>query len=260
MTAKVGGKTAGWIAAPMKGPDVMSGQDEQDTIMQIDRPMIDRVIAELLAQSLTASAEQAKPAARGDEDRDPWLVPIGVSNRHIHLSRPDMDALFGPGSELTRMKAMKQPGQYAAEEIVTIRGPKGQIAKVRVLGPLRKETQIEVSVADGFTLGIKPPLRMSGKLEQSPGIEVIGPYGTVKKESGVIVALRHIHMLPAEAAKLGLKNGEEVDVEIGGVRGGIMHNVTIRAAEASFMEMHIDVEEANAFGLKNDAMVRIRKV
>jgi propanediol utilization protein len=228
--------------------------------MQINSPLIDRVIAELLAQSLSASNGQAAAVADSAPGADPWLVPIGVSNRHIHLSRPDMDALFGPGSELTRMKAMKQPGQYAAEETVTIRGPKGEIGKVRVLGPLRKETQVEVSVADGFVLGIKPPMRMSGKIEETPGIEVIGPYGTIKKERGVIVALRHIHMLPTEAARLNLKNGDEVDVLIDGVRGGIMQHVTIRAAEASFMEMHIDVEEANAFGLKNDVMVRIRKV
>ena len=102
-------------------------------------------------------------------------TPIGVSNRHIHLDRADMDALFGPGSELTVKKMLGQPGQYAAEETVTIRGPKGEMSRVRVLGPLRKETQVEISIADGFVLGVKPPVRESGQLEDSPGIEIIGP-------------------------------------------------------------------------------------
>lgn len=228
--------------------------------MQTTRSMIDRIVAELLAQGRAAATGQTGLVTEALPASDPWLVPVGVSNRHIHLSRPDMDALFGPGSTLTRMKAMKQPGQYAAEETVTIHGPKGQIGKVRVLGPLRKETQIEISIADGFVLGVKPPMRMSGKLEGTPGIEVVGPHGTVKKDSGVIVALRHIHMHPSDAVKLGLRNGEEVDVIVEGVRGGVMHHVAIRADEASFTEMHIDVEEANAFGLKNDVLVRIRKV
>ncbi|GHD12358.1 phosphate propanoyltransferase [Tianweitania populi] len=226
--------------------------------MEITRSVLDEIVARLLAQGLAAAAETGQKNETTAET-DPWLVPIGVSNRHIHLSRADMDALFGPGSNLTRMGALKQPGQYAAEETLVLRGPKGQIAKVRVLGPLRKETQIEISIADGFTLGIKPPMRMSGKLEQSAGVELVGPYGTVKKDSGVIVALRHIHMRPSDAEKLGVKNGDEVDVIVDGVRGGIMNHVTIRAAEASLPEMHIDVEEANAFGLKNNVLVRIRK-
>lgn len=186
-------------------------------------------------------------------------VSVGISNRHIHLSRTDMDTLFGPGSALTRKKAMKQPGQFAADETVTLRGPKGSLHKVRVLGPLRKETQIEVSVADGFALGIKPPLRMSGVLEDSPGVEIIGPAGSVMKEQGVIVAKRHIHMLPETAQQYGFINGEEVEVEVPGPRGGIMERVIVRAAEASAFEMHIDVEEANSFCLKNDDLLHVRK-
>lgn len=209
--------------------------------------LIDRILAELLAQGAAA-------------ETDPALVPVGVSNRHVHLSRPDMDALFGPGASLTRMKAMKQPGQYAAAETVTLRGPKGEIGKVRVLGPLRKDTQIEISVADGFTLGIKPPLRMSGKLDGSAGLTVIGPAGSVTKDAGVIVALRHIHMRPEDALRLGVKTGDSVDVVVSGPRGGVMHHVAIRSDEVSATEMHIDVEEANAFGLTNDALVRLRKV
>lgn len=218
--------------------------------MELQQDTIERVIRQILGEM----NQQTTPGGA----QDPFLVPVGVSNRHIHLSRADMEILFGPGAELHRMKAMKQPGQYAAEETVTLKGPKGSLSKVRVLGPVRAETQIEISVADGFTLGLRAPLRMSGQLDGTPGLEIIGPQGSVQKQNGVIVALRHIHMTPATAARLGLRNGQEVDVEITGARGGILHHVAVRAAEASALEMHIDVEEANALGLKNDDLVRIR--
>ena len=178
-------------------------------------------------------------------------TPIGVSNRHIHLDRADMDALFGPGSELTVKKMLGQPGQYAAEETVTIRGPKGEMSRVRVLGPLRKETQVEISIADGFVLGVKPPVRESGQLEDSPGIEIIGPKGSVKKERGVIAALRHIHMTPDIARRLGYRDGQYVQTRIEGLRGALLCNVLVRVSEKYALEMHIDVEEANALGVKN---------
>lgn len=178
-------------------------------------------------------------------------TPIGVSNRHIHLDRADMDALFGPGSELTVKKMLGQPGQYAAEETVTIRGPKGEMSRVRVLGPLRNETQVEISVADGFVLGVKPPVRESGQLEDSPGIEIIGPKGSVKKTRGVIAALRHIHMTPEIARRLGYRDGQYVQTRIEGLRGALLCNVLVRVSEKYALEMHIDVEEANALGVKN---------
>lgn len=184
-------------------------------------------------------------------------IPVGVSGRHIHLSREDMDVLFGAGSNLTHKKALKQPGQFAAEETVTLKGPKGQLAKVRVLGPFRPETQVEVSVADGFALGVSAPMRMSGKLNGTPGIEIIGPAGTVKKDAGVIVAQRHIHIPPEDAARFGLKNGDEVDVQIRGDRGGVLSRVVVRAVPNSALEIHVDMEEANAFFLHNDDVVAI---
>lgn len=178
-------------------------------------------------------------------------APIGVSNRHVHLDRADMDALFGPGSELTVKKMLGQPGQYAAEETVTIRGPKGELNRVRVLGPLRKETQVEISIADGFVLGVKPPVRESGQLEDSPGIEIIGPKGSVTKSRGVIAALRHIHMTPEIAQRLGYRDGQYVQTRIEGLRGALLCNVLVRVSENYALEMHIDVEEANALGVKN---------
>lgn len=178
-------------------------------------------------------------------------APIGVSNRHVHLDRADMDALFGPGSELTVKKMLGQPGQYAAEETVTIRGPKGELRRVRVLGPLRSKTQVEISIADGFTLGVKPPVRESGRLENTPGVEIIGPHGSVTKDGGVIAALRHVHMTPEDAAKLGFQDGQYVQARIDGLRGAILCNVLVRISDKYALEMHIDVEEANALGVRN---------
>jgi len=178
-------------------------------------------------------------------------VPIGVSNRHIHLDRADMDALFGQGSELTFKKELGQPGQYASEETVTLHGPKGELSRVRVLGPLRSESQMEISVTDGFALGVRPPIRESGKLEGTPGLTIIGPKGTIQKDSGTIAALRHIHLDPETAQRMGVKDKQMVKVEIRGLRGGILHNVLIRVSEQFAPEMHIDVDEANAMGVKN---------
>lgn len=185
----------------------------------------------------------------------PLSIPIGVSNRHVHLSRTDMDILFGCGSALTRMKAVKQPGQFAAQETVTIKGPKNEIRNVRILGPLRNETQVEISVADSFVLGIKAPIKMSGDLEQAGAIEIIGPQGKIIKEHGVIIAWRHIHINPEQAFQFGLQDGQKVSVQVSGIRSGVMENVVVRSTESSVLEMHIDVEEANAYGLSNNSQV-----
>lgn len=185
------------------------------------------------------------------EDR---AVTVGVSNRHIHLSRADMDILFGAGSELTRMKDLGQPGQYAAEEIVTLRGSKGELGRVRVLGPLRSETQVEISVADGYQLGLKAPVRDSGQLKNTPGIEIVGPKGSVKKDKGVIAAKRHIHMTPEDAGRYGLQDKQLIDVEFEGSRGAVLKQVLIRVSNKYALEMHIDVEEANALGIKTGDM------
>jgi propanediol utilization protein len=230
--------------------------------MELKPDLIEQIIREILVQTGELASAGGVPAgassSRCEAGLDPFLTTVGVSNRHVHLCRADLDVLFGPGCQLQRKKAMKQPGQFAAEETVTLRGPKGQLLKVRVLGPLRKDTQIEVSVADGYALGISPPLRMSGRLDGTPGIEIIGPQGTVRKEKGVIVAMRHVHMLPETAERLGLRNGDVVEVEVPGKRGGVMREVAVRVADASAYELHIDVEEANAFCLRNDDLVRIR--
>ncbi len=185
------------------------------------------------------------------------LIKIGVSNRHVHLDREAMDVLFGIGSELTYKKALGQPGQYAAQETVTLRGPKGIIERVRVLGPLRSQSQVEISVGDGFLLGVSAPIRESGRLEGTPGVGLVGPEGSVQLKQGVIVAARHIHMTPADAILHGVRDKNMVSVRIDGVRGAVLNNVLVRVAENSALEMHIDVEEANGIGAINGTSVTI---
>ncbi len=185
-------------------------------------------------------------------------VPIGVSNRHVHLDRADMDALFGPDSELTPRNDLSQPGQYAAQETITIRGPKGEFKKVRVLGPLRKQTQVELSLSDSYALGIRIEVRESGQLQGSTGLQLIGPKGSIQKASGAIAALRHIHMTPEYAQNWGLGDKDFVDVEVGGERGAIYRNVLVRVSPDYREEMHVDLDEANAAGLKNGDRATIR--
>ncbi len=186
------------------------------------------------------------------------MVPVGISNRHVHLNREAMDILFGAGSQLTVKKPLGQPGQYAAEEMVRLEGPKGKIDKVRVLGPFRKDTQVEISVTDSRALGVQAPVRESGKLDGTPGIRLVGPCGSLELKSGVIAALRHIHVTPYLAEKLKLADGDEVSVMIGDkTRGGRMDRVLIRVSDRNSPELHIDVDEANAFGIKNNTMAKI---
>ena len=184
-------------------------------------------------------------------------VVVGVSNRHIHLSQEDLEILFGKGHALTKMKDMKQPGQFAAKETVTIQGPKGKFEGVRVLGPVRKETQVEISISDSFKLGVKPPVRESGKLDGTPGVKIIGPKGEVIKEHGVIVAGRHIHMPKFIADIKGYKDGDIVKVETCGERKVLLYNVLMRVGNNMAKEIHLDMDESNASGLKNNDFVKI---
>lgn len=228
-----------------------NGKAIMETINEKAEFITQQIMKELFGHSNTESMGNNVVA----DSSKKLVVSIGISNRHVHLSREDMDALFGVGSELTRFKAVKQPGQFAAQEVITLKGPRGELQRVRVLGPLRSETQVEISIADSFILGVKAPVRMSGDLENSPSIELIGPRGKVIKDHGVIVAWRHIHISHQDAEFFGLTDGMEIDVETQGDRAGILRNVVVRVSSDAVMEMHIDVEEANSFGLKNNDSV-----
>ncbi|WP_337103028.1 phosphate propanoyltransferase [Paenibacillus sp. YIM B09110] len=179
------------------------------------------------------------------------LVPIGVSARHIHLSEEHVEALFGAGYTLTEMKPLSQPGQYAANETVAVIGPKGQFEKVRILGPVRKRTQLEVSRTDAFALGVKPPVRESGDIAGSAGIKLQGPAGEVTIEEGVIVAARHIHFHSSDAERWNIEDKQRLRVRVGGDRGVVFENVIARVSDDFALDMHIDTDEANAAGIAN---------
>ena len=185
-------------------------------------------------------------------------VLINLSNRHIHVSKEDLELLFGKGHQLTKTKDLMQPGQFACEETVTIKGPKGEFKGVRILGPERKETQCEILASDQFKLGVPGcPTRESGQLEGSFGFEIVGPAGTVKKAKGLIIAKRHIHFTPAEAERFGVADKELVDLKIPGERGATFANVICRVNPTYALECHLDFDEGNAVGIGNGAMGEI---
>ncbi|MBC8014952.1 MAG: phosphate propanoyltransferase [Sporomusaceae bacterium] len=186
-------------------------------------------------------------------------VPVGISARHIHVSQADLDVLYGEGYQLTVKKDLLQTGQYAANEVVDIVTEKGTFKNVRILGPVRNQTQIEVSLSDAMKLKISTPVRDSGDLKGSPGITVVGPKGSVVLEEGVIAAGRHIHMSLTDAEKFGVKDKDIVKVRCGGERGLIFENVLIRVHESFRLEMHIDTDEANSAMCLNSGVVEVIK-
>lgn len=183
-------------------------------------------------------------------------LPVGVSGRHVHLTREDLNTLFGVGYKLTKLKDLVQPGQFAAEETVSVVGPKGVLEKVRIIGPIRSYSQVEISRADSFQLGVKPPIRDSGEHEASPGCTLIGPAGEVTLEKGVIIALRHIHLHSNDAKRFGLRDHDKVAVYIGGERSLVFRNVLVRVNPNYRLEFHIDIDEANACMLNNSDIVQ----
>lgn len=173
-------------------------------------------------------------------------VSIGVSNRHVHLKEEDLKVLFGENYALEKLKDINQPGQYAAKETVTILTNKGSIENVRVLGPIRPYTQVEISKTDAYKLGVNPPVRDSGDIENSEAISIIGPNGRIDLNNGCILATRHIHITPKQMELYGLEGMTHIDVLLPGEKGGILHNVALKVSEASYFELHIDTDDANA--------------
>jgi putative phosphotransacetylase len=173
-------------------------------------------------------------------------VPIAISARHCHLSKEDVETLFGHGYELTVRSELSQPSQFAANETVVIAGPRGSIEKVRILGPARSMTQVEVSQTDSIKLGLKVPLRISGDIADSAPITIIGPKGSIFKKEGCIVARAHIHMTPEDARAFNVNDGECVRVTAQGERPVTFEKIMIRVSGRYKLEMHIDTDEANA--------------
>ena len=173
-------------------------------------------------------------------------ILVETSARHVHLSQADLETLFGAGATLTFKKDLSQPGQFACEERVKLVGPKKEIANVIILGPVRPATQVELSYTDARTLGVDAPLRESGDLDGTPGIKIVGPCGEVDAVNGVIIAKRHIHMTPDDAAAFGVENGQIVNVKVESGRTALLGDVVVRVSPKFALAMHIDTDESNA--------------
>jgi acetate kinase len=239
---------------------VLDEDRNADARVDDDAPVFDVSAPQSRVRTLVVATNEELQIARetaaviGRAAPSPKPIPIAVSARHVHLDRAGMDALFGPGSELTPDRPLSQPGQYAAQERVTVVGPRGRLERVRVLGPLRKSCQVEVSRTDEFTLGVDAPVRQSGQTKGSAPITLEGPRGKLQLSEGLICAWRHIHMHPDDAAAYGVADGDEVEVAVrGGPRDLTFGDVVVRVHPEFRLEMHIDTDEANAAELSAGA-------
>jgi len=221
--------------------------------MQYDAKTISEIVSKVVA-SVNSGAQSSSASSESD-------IPVGVSNRHIHLTREHLDILFGAGYELTPLKDLSQPGQYACKEQLTLIGPSLRaIEGVRVLGPLRKASQVEISRTDSYTLKVKPPVRESGDVSGSAPITIVGPKGIVQLKEGCIIANRHIHMSPSDGEKYGVSDGDYVAVQtVGDGKRTTLYDVQIRVSDKFVLEMHLDTDDANACGIGNGAKVKLIK-
>ncbi len=220
--------------------------------MEYTSEQISQLVKKVIS-GMSGAATAKAPASDGE-------IPVGVSNRHIHLSRADVDTLFGSGYQLTPFKELSQPGQYACKETLTIIGPSLRpIENVRVLGPERRASQVEISATDSYVLKVKPPVRESGNIAGSAPITIVGPKGTVTLKEGCIIANRHIHMSPEDAKYFGISDGDTVTVDVNGKRRTRWYDVQVRVNEAFRLEMHVDTDDANAVGIGNGFKVNAVK-
>jgi putative phosphotransacetylase len=206
----------------------------------IDRAMVEQIVRQVALEYLR----------KGQNGQAPILT-VQTSSRHMHICREDMDTLFGPGTELTFDRPLFQEGNFAAREMVTIVGPRNRlISNLRILGPMRKQSQVELAFTDAIMLGINDiPIRLSGDIAGTPGAIIIGPRGVVELKEGVIRAAIHVHMNPTEAAYFGVSKGDCMKLRIGGPAGLTFNNVQVRIEPASRLNVHMDTDEANACGL-----------
>ncbi|MBR1717734.1 MAG: phosphate propanoyltransferase [Bacilli bacterium] len=184
-------------------------------------------------------------------------VSIGVSNRHVHLTDSDLCILFGENFKLNNIKNLNQPKQFVSDSFVTLKTEKSVINNVRVVGPTRSYTQIEISKTDAFKLGLNPPVRESGDIKGSSPITIVGPAGSLKLNEGCIIADRHIHITPHQKELYGLSNYDKVNVILPGIKGGMISNVSLKVSEESFFELHLDLDDANAHLVKNGDIATI---
>ena len=253
-----------WSGASQQLGDVAPGDD---VVSSRRTPIADLTRATRAAAAGRGSTPDTAPrgrvarASRGSDRSVEISVSIGVSNRHIHLSTADAQTLLGR-PEPTRRRDLSQPGQYAAEESVAVEGPRGRIEGVRIVGPARGRTQLELARSDARILGVEPPLAASGALEGSTGgVTLVGPAGSLTLASGVIVAARHLHLAPDDASRWNLRDGDRLDVRCGeGARAVTLHSVLVRSGPGHATELHLDVDEANAAAVRTGDRATIIRV
>lgn len=196
---------------------------------------------------------------RINQCKDEDTILVEASGRHVHLSKKDVETLFGEGYELTKKRDLSQPGQYLCEEKVMVIGPRGVLQAVSVLGPARAETQVELSKSDAVSVGINAPVRMSGDIKNSGSCIIATQKAAIKLEEGVIAAMRHIHITPEDAERFNVTNGEIVGIELQGERGLIFNKVAVRVSPKFNTAIHLDYDEANACGFTNGIRAKIIK-
>jgi putative phosphotransacetylase len=205
----------------------------------IDRGAVERIVREVVTTRLATKIQPGSPT-----------LAVHASARHIHVSREDLEKLFGPGHELTVDRPLYQEGNFAAKETVSLIGPRSRlISNLRILGPLRSRTQVELAFTDAVSLGLDIPIRLSGNLDGTPGAVLMGPRGVVELQEGVIRAAIHVHMGPADAAHYGVEHGDEMKLRVGGEAGLTFDRVRVRVGKDYRLDVHMDTDEANACGL-----------
>ena len=230
-------------------------------ISTLNRQAVERIVREVVAQQFTFPGAAAGNGTNGSTDGKvgPNLV-VSVSARHVHLTDQDVEKLFGPGHVLTPAKSLYQDGFYAAEETVMVVGPRRRmLPNVRILGPTRPQSQVELAFTDGISLGIDLPVRASGNIQGTPGCVLVGPAGVVELGAGVIRAERHVHMSQRHADHYGVKNGDRMNLRIESTCSMLLEDLLVRADETSKLEVHLDTDEGNAADLDHATQVALEK-
>ena len=228
--------------------------------MTLDRPTIERLVRQALVKQLSPSSALAVRAVGGDgKPAAPRLV-VNISARHCHVTQEDLERLFGRGHQLTVHKSLYQDGFFAAEETVTIIGPRHRtISNLRILGPCRDHSQVELAFTDAIALGLEIPVRKSGDHRDSPGCYLLGPKGMIELQRGVIRHERHVHMGPRDAAYFGVKDGDRMNLRVKGTCSMVLEDLLVRLAPASKLEVHLDTDEGNACDLPHATKVELFK-
>ncbi len=222
--------------------------------------MVDEKLVEEITRRVIERLGLTEPLPSPSPNIEQGFIPVGISVRHLHVSKEDLEALYGPGAGLHPMRPLVQKDEFAAEETVTLVGPKMRcLGPVRILGPIRRRTQVEVALTDAVQLGVIPPVRPSGQLEGTESIIIVGPKGVLHKTETLIRANRHIHMSTADAEMLGLKDNDTVKVRVRADRPLTFEGVQLRVRESFVTEMHLDTDDANAAGLSQGDLVQILK-